>query len=199
MFIEVCKTVWHHYRLEKLSSDNSVSVYVHQHVSLLLPVVVLWVIFVGGRLGGQCGGVWCKTCISQWGSNTTDSTNPDLTRTPSVDNSDMDWDGWNTALRRLDNGSVKDIRQRCITALWQFHKGSRWATVHKRMHFNTGHELLVFLPFLTFFTDCFFLMNLVASCGRSSPSPLTSGMGSIPPENHERRSSSKWLWPHLYL
>lgn len=46
-------------------------------------------------------------------------------------------------------------------------------------------EKPVFLPFLTFFDDCFFLMNLVASCGSSSssPSPATSAMGSTPPES----------------
>lgn len=177
------------------SSDNSVSVSVHQHLSLLLPVVVLWGIWhmtYGGRGGGQCGGGWCTTGSSRWGSNTTDSTIPDVT---SITQTWTEMD--ETALRRLDSGSVKDISQRCFTDLWPIHRGSRWATGHKRMHLDPGHELLVFLPFLTFFTDCFFLMNLVASCGRSSPSPLASGMGSIPPKNHKRRSSSKCLWPHL--
>lgn len=44
-------------------------------------------------------------------------------------------------------------------------------------------EKSAFLPFLTFFDGCFFLMNLVA-CGSSSssPSPATSAMGSTPPE-----------------
>lgn len=44
------------------------------------------------------------------------------------------------------------------------------------------------LPLFTFLDGCFFLMNLVASCGRSSssPSPAASAMGSTPPESRRK-------------